>query len=135
MHKAAVITKHFGVSGHFLQQYHKEGIIASDQELSKEEIFKILCAACLAESGASAAHIKMILAAVHPSRQLNVGVYTPHDGMLTVFFVPHSNTDQRRYALDQIWKIQSKSRASVVINFEKIMNDIEAALGAFVIKG
>jgi len=135
MYTAAVITKNFDVSGHFLQQYYKEGIITSDQDFSKEDIFRILCAKCLAESGASAAHIKMILNAVHPSRQLNVGIYTPHDGMLTVFFVPHSNTDQRRYALDQLWKIQSKNRISVVINFEKIINDIEAALGAFVIKG
>ncbi|MBN2106656.1 MAG: hypothetical protein JW832_04460 [Deltaproteobacteria bacterium] len=135
MYKAAVVTKHFDITGPALHEYCSAGIIESDQECTKEEIFRILCAKCLTDSGAGIAQIKMILSAVHPSRHLNVGVYTPHDGMLTVFFVPHSNTDQRRYALDQIWKIQNKSRVSVVINFEKIISDIEAVLGPFIIKG
>lgn len=135
MYKAAVITQQFGITAPALEQYRTAGIIASGQECSKEDIFRVLCAKCLTDSGAGIAQIKMILAAVHPSRHLNVGVYTPHDGMLTVFFVPHSNTEQRRYALDQIWKIQNKSRVSVVINFEKIISDIEAVLGPFVIKG
>ena len=136
MYKADDIIKKFGFSRQMLQQQYADGIIQSESQYSKEDIFRILCAECLADSGANVAQIKMILSAIHPSRQLNVGVYTPHDGMLTVFFVPFSHTEQRRHALDQIWKLQSKSRVTVMINFEKILQDIEAALGSkFEIKG
>lgn len=135
MYKADDILKFFDITAEIIEDSYRGGLIQSSTECTKEEIFKILCSRCLLESGASPSQIEMILSAVHPSRQLNVGIYIPQEGMLTVFYVPHSNTDQRRYALDEIWKIQSKSRVSVVINFEKIMNDIEGALGAFEIKG
>jgi hypothetical protein len=135
MYAANDIEKKFGVSPEMLRQLFELGVIESELECSKEEIFRILCARCLFESGADPAQVRLIISAIHPSRQLNVGVYTPDDGMLTVFFVPHTDRDRRRHALDEIWKIQSKSQVSVLVNFEKVLNDIEEALGAFEIKG